>query len=114
MKCYNRHNNGIYLLTCMEPDGHKGLHKDEGGETWKDEDGWFDQYGEKRRKASECRRPPEPERPPVEVEPEPPPKVEKVAAPKTACYNCRQGAHARCVFPPEFCPCKRANHGATP
>lgn len=108
MRCFNRHNNGIYLLTCLEPDGHKGLHKDDGGETWNDSEGWYDQHGDKKRKVSECKMPAEVERP---VEPEPEPDIEEKAdLSATACFYCRQGQHDRCAFPPEFCPCKRAGH----
>ena len=50
MKCYNRHDDGVFLWSCMLEDKHSGDHSDCAGKTWTDEQGWYDQYGEVKRK----------------------------------------------------------------
>lgn len=113
MRCYNRYFDDIYLHTCLEPDGHPGLHKDDNGVTWEDKDGWYDQYGEKERAPEECRPTMtdlmvEPES--IEPFPEANPPEPQVDPASLGCFNCRQGAHERCVFGPEFCVCEKKGH----
>lgn len=112
MRCYNRFFNDIYLLTCLEQDGHASSHTD-GKEEWTDAAGWYDQYGEKNRTAAECR----PTMTDLMVDPETigpfldanPPAVESDPT-ELGCFNCRQGRHDDCVFSAEFCACCKANH----
>lgn len=125
MKCYNRFDNGIYLLTCLEEDGHKGDHKDDRGETWTSEEGFFDQFGEKRRSKSECHPPLKPR---VILVPKPvvyhtatvteesirasvkkPGDVVSAEA-LVGCFNCRAGRHEACVFDAKRCPCRAREH----
>jgi hypothetical protein len=46
-RCYCRFYNQIFLLTCLQPKGHDGDHKDEdSGQTWTNVEGFWDQYGD--------------------------------------------------------------------
>jgi hypothetical protein len=125
MKCYSRFTNGIYLLTCWEEDGHKGDHRDEGGETWSWDEGQFDHFGEVWREVSECHPPIKPREIPERRDVYIPATVsqESIEASKAqpgdvttfeelakGCFNCRQGRHEKCAFGPSYCSCKKTNH----
>lgn len=111
--CYNRWNNGVYLLTCHEPDGHEGLHRDTNGETWTSEVGWFDQHGDRERTPEECVLP-APTHTDLMVSPEAIDEVLEANPPElpepVGCFNCRRGQHEQCIFDANFCACKKVNH----